>query len=961
MLLVLLLSVATSAYARTWSNHHHNDNNNNNNLNQTQTVASFTATPTSGNAPLTVTFTDTSKGSPTYWSWNFGDGGTSAAQNPTHTYTQAGTYTVSLTATNSAGSNTATKSITVINPVSSPVASFSAAPTSGNTPLTVTFTDTSTGSPTYWSWNFGDGGTSASQNPTHTYTQAGTYTVSLTATNSAGSNTATKSSSISVSNPVSIPVASFSAAPTSGNTPLTVTFTDTSTGSPTYWAWNFGDGGTSAAQNPTHTYTQAGTYTVSLTAANSAGSNTATKSGYISVTNPVSSPVASFTTTPTSGNAPLTVTFADASTGSPTAWAWSFGDGGTSAVQSPTYTYSVAGTYTPSLTVSNAYGSNTLVSSTPITVSSTTPIVADFSSNIVLGKVPLSVQFTDTSTGGPTTWSWDFGDGTNSTLQSPTHTYQAIGTYTVTLRAGVGTSLSTATKTNYITVGNGLQAAFSASPGQGVAPLTVQFTDASIGTPTAWLWDFGDGTTSTLQSPGHTYSLVGNYSVRLTASSGTDSNTSSPVLINVASTVFSGTSVVDFNSNITSGNTPLTVQFYDLCTWNPEAWEWDFNSDGVVDSNEKNPVCVFLNPGTYTVTMKAGNSTAWGNITKSNYITVGEGLKAGFTASPTSGDVPLTVQFNDTSTGSVSSWLWDFGDGNTSTSQNSSHTYYASGTYSVTLNASNATESSALTVPGYIIVGSSSESAGGGTGSTSSIGGSLAGAGGSPEPTSNIEVKIQTQRYVGSGSHVRFEFTNDSTCIDYIEFDSNKNFGKTTTAIEQLKGKSVLTPTEPGGTVYKYLNIWVGNPGISIPGNIDNATIGFRVSKNNLTTNQNGESTITLQRYSYGMWNPLNTTKIGEDGQSILFEAKTPGFSPFAITSGNLAPTNENMSQLQANSNQTEFEKIRPAVENKESNNPDTNTTANTRDWSKFSGIIKFLVVVMVGIFIALAVREKIN
>ncbi len=130
-------------------------------------------------------------------------------------------------------------------------------------------------------------------------------------------------------------MAAFSGTPTSGTVALTVSFTDQSTNSPTSWAWNFGDSGTSTAQNPSHTYTTAGTYTVTLTATNSGGSDPETKTNYITVSSPVPPPVAAFSGTPTSGTAPLTVSFTDHSTNSPTSWSWTFGDGGTSTAAEP--------------------------------------------------------------------------------------------------------------------------------------------------------------------------------------------------------------------------------------------------------------------------------------------------------------------------------------------------------------------------------------------------------------------------------------------------------------------------------------------------------------------------------------------------------------------------------------------------------------------------------------------------
>jgi PKD repeat protein len=249
------------------------------------------------------------------------------------------TYTVVLTATNSAGSNTLTRtSYITVNPAFvTPVANFVGTPTTGRAPLHVTFTDSSTNTPTSWLWNFGDGSSvdATVPDPVHTYASAGTYTVALTATNSAGSNTFTRTSYITASPAAVTPVANFVGTPTSGALPLTVAFTDISTNTPTSWIWNFGDGSSSNYKNPDHTYTTAGTYTVTLTATNSAGSNSLTRTNYISVTSGVVTPVANFVGTPTSGTAPLTVTFTDSSTNTPTSWSWSFGDGSFSTLKNP--------------------------------------------------------------------------------------------------------------------------------------------------------------------------------------------------------------------------------------------------------------------------------------------------------------------------------------------------------------------------------------------------------------------------------------------------------------------------------------------------------------------------------------------------------------------------------------------------------------------------------------------------
>jgi PKD repeat protein len=187
-------------------------------------------------------------------------------------------------------------------------------------PLAVQFQDTSANSPTSWLWSFGDGGTSISQNPSHTYTNAGTYTVMLTVTNVAGSNTYIMKSGITItassvsahtsttnqeiSSPLASTVASFKITNPSGTPPLTVQITDTSTNSPTSWSWSFGDGSTSSSQNPSHTYANAGTYTVVLSAANAAGSNTTYETWLITATN-VSESVSTYNQRSTPYNDPV--------------------------------------------------------------------------------------------------------------------------------------------------------------------------------------------------------------------------------------------------------------------------------------------------------------------------------------------------------------------------------------------------------------------------------------------------------------------------------------------------------------------------------------------------------------------------------------------------------------------------------------------------------------------------------
>jgi PKD repeat protein len=399
--------------------------------------AEFTADQRLGTAPLTVKFTDLSTGSPTTWAWDLGDGSTSTDQNPTHVYKLEGSYDVSLTVTNSYGTDTVKKTATVdgtcapgatgyITVGRVPVADFSADKVTGSPPLAVTFTDKSTGTtPLAYQWTFGDGGTSTAANPTHSYAANGVYTVTETVTNAFGTDTETKTEFIRVGLG---PVADFVGIPQNGMLPLAVTFTDKSTGNPATWRWDFGDGSISTAQNPAHTYTRAGTYGVSLTVTNAFGTSTKTKAGYITTGMP---PTADFTSGARTGPVPLAVSFTDASKGGPNSWAWDFGDGSASTAVNPAHTYTKAGTYAVTLTVKNAYGSDTETKAGFVTAGGKP--TADFIADERRGVKPFTVMFTDLSTGNPTSWKWDFGDGLTSTEQNPTHVYQAEGAYDVTL------------------------------------------------------------------------------------------------------------------------------------------------------------------------------------------------------------------------------------------------------------------------------------------------------------------------------------------------------------------------------------------------------------------------------------------------------------------------------------------------------------------------------------------------
>lgn len=384
---------------------------------------------------LDVLFSDASSGSPSSYSWDFGDGSSfDASRNPRHHYAAAKAYTVTLTVRNAAGESKKSKFVTVNNgPALTPDFKWEV------NGLTAVFTDLTTGDPTVWLWEFGDGHTSSARNPAHDYTAPGTYTVSLTAINDFGSRGAVKH----VVTLLAPPQAEF----TSEVSGLTAIFSDASTGNPTAWTWDFGDCSENPIcgdnrQNPSHTYAHAGSFAVTLLVSNAAGSTR--KSHFVTLGG---APAAGFDATVRGPH----VTFTDQSTNAPTRWTWDFGDCPGCALntaQNPTHDYAVAGTYSVTLTATNAIGSN----STTKTVKVVAPVAA-FTSNAI-GR---EVAFTDFSSNYPEHWTWNFGDCATSPstctandIQNPRHTYAAAGSYNVTLT--VRNSLGTSTTSDFVTV-----------------------------------------------------------------------------------------------------------------------------------------------------------------------------------------------------------------------------------------------------------------------------------------------------------------------------------------------------------------------------------------------------------------------------------------------------------------------------------------------------------------------------
>ena len=399
----------------------------------------------------------------------------------------------------------------------------------------------------------------------------------------------------------------------------------------------------------------------------------------------IAQPVANFTAAPLAGCSPLIVNFQDLSTGTPSSWNWNFGNGNTSTLQNPIASYFTPGTYTVTLVVTNAGGSNTLVRTNYITVYE--PPTVDYSASITAGCFPLRVQLTDLSTPGAgntnISWDWDFGNGQTSTLQNPQVTYTTAGIFNVTLKVTNDKGcVRTLSRPAYINVTPGVKASFTNTvPTVCSAPANISFTNTSTGPPVlSYLWDFGDGNTSALPSPTHTYLTNGTYIATLITFSSAgcqDTMRSSPIVIGGITTIFTGPASACVNETVSFTVTSNPV---------PNIANWVFGDGGIgVGINVSHS---YAATGVYTIKMY--NTYAYCVDSFSRDITINPRPVADFTSPDTIGcQPPRTVNFQDLTTGGATGWQWDFGDGNTSTAQNPTHTYNSYGSFNVTLIATN--------------------------------------------------------------------------------------------------------------------------------------------------------------------------------------------------------------------------------------------------------------------------------
>ncbi|MEI8278656.1 MAG: PKD domain-containing protein [Bacteroidota bacterium] len=659
-----------------------------------QPVANFTANFIAGCAPLVVQFTNTSSGNPTSYQWDLGNSTLSTLQNPSTSYTSPGTYTVTLTVSNGQGSNT--KTITnYITVYPNPQVDFMVNDTLGCAPLGVSFTNLSNplvpGTVTY-QWNFGDGNISPSQNPTHTYATSGYYNVTLIVTNSQGCvSSITKNAYIHVLGHAS---GSFLWSPSSiCNPPATVTFTNATIGvAPLTSYWLFGDGGTSTQTSPSHIYNSNGLFVVKLITTDSNGcldtvSHTlsiATLSPGFNFTNVCWKDTTHFTNT-----TPLPYT----------SLSWNFGDGNTSVLPNPTHTYLNPGTYSVTLVVHNG----NCVDSITHTVTVYAAPVIGFSANPLPPCPPPSlVNFTNTTTGA-VSYTWLFGDGGTSSLTNPSHTYTNYtygppgpSGYTVTLIATSANGCKdTLVMPNYIIIQHFFVLAdANGSHGTGgCAPLTVQFSSSiTYNSPiVSYNWSFGDGGTSTLVAPIHTYTNVGTYQVILSVTAANGCIQNDTIQIHVGPHPHA-----NFTVNPTIVCVHQQVHTTNLSTGATNyLWFW---GDGSPDDTSFNGTHTYTTSGTYTIMLVAFNNGCPDTMTMVNVVTVN--LPTSIALNSFYCDTPTKVSFTNNSIG-ADTYQWIFGDGSsTSTVWSPTHIYPALGNYTALLithnNASGCTDTLTL-------------------------------------------------------------------------------------------------------------------------------------------------------------------------------------------------------------------------------------------------------------------------
>lgn len=539
-------------------------------------------------------------------------------------------------------------------------------------------------------WDFGDGNTSSEHNPIHVYTQIGTYDVSLVVTTEFGcQDTLTKS--VIVYDP---PVVSLDVTPDSLCGPLLASFINNSSGPDISYAWDFGNGTTGTEENPNQISYPAGiladtSYSITLSVSNLCGTVTAQKDIIV-----MPQPVALFGTNYSSFCSPWTPVIVNTSYGLPDEFAWDFGNGTIATISDSIFELPVfvadpdTSSYTLTLTATNECGTDTATHTITVVPNNIIPF---FNTSVTEGCTPLSVDFTQYTLGG-TNYSWDLGDGTQTSDYSPSHVYTEPGTYSVSLMANNGCSYDTTTVE--ITVYQAPNLGFNYEPDSVCVFVPFQFINESEPSFN-FNWNFGDGNTSNLFNPTHAYANSGNYNVTLTGVSLDGFCTTfftDQIYVNVPP-------VANFTTGLTVGCVPVTVNYVNQSSGHAYSF-WNFG-DGNTSANV-NAQHTFNEPGVY-ITQLIVQSLNGCTDTMTRYINVNPYPIADFDYHPTTICGPdATVNFVNNSAGAVD-FEWNLGDGSSSTLNSVNHSYLNPGTYNVQLIATNEFGCSDTLVKSFVI------------------------------------------------------------------------------------------------------------------------------------------------------------------------------------------------------------------------------------------------------------------
>lgn len=665
-----------------------------------QITASFTISPSQGCAPQVVSFTSTSTGTISSYSWNFGNGAaTSHLQNPSTTYTSAGTYTVTLTVNGTGGTKTASGTVTIYP---APIVSLSFSPSAGCNPLTVNFSSTinpgTSGSVTQL-WDFRDGNTSSGSNPSHTYTSAGTFFPALSVTNSKGcSATFVSSNSVTV---YPKPTVSFSGYPTGFCTPSgTVSFTGKvgSGSSPYTYYWDFGDGGgySTGALSPTHSYYAAGTYTVKLKVVDANGCiDSSVQSGLVKTHQNNASFSGPSVICVSKGFGlpavyPVNAIFKNTSAGHTVGNTfWDYGDLFYGFGDSVAHAYTTAGTYTVKMVtqVGNCY--DTVIKTLVVNPLPSPSISVNPQPTC---PVPTTVNF---STTGSTSYQWSWASGGSASGATASKTYLTGPLRdTVMVIATNSTGCSDTAKKVFNVDEIRIQVL---NPYKGCVPFTykprVLLLDAVSGdgkyptyTASSIFWDFGDGDTLTADTPTHVYTQPGVYTriVKVITQNG--------CIVYDTSKVYVGDTIKPSFTFTPDTVCPKTPVFLDNTSRLPSSqyltYSWSVGQ-AVSNVNGMDAYVTYYVPGVYDMKLYADSNGCIDSAVCLQCMVVLP-ANADFRDSIPCPPNHLEVHFINSSIGATSN-TWSFGDGTNSSVANPVHHYPDTGFYVARLITTNST------------------------------------------------------------------------------------------------------------------------------------------------------------------------------------------------------------------------------------------------------------------------------